>query len=165
MLDGLGLAETTPGPLILVVEFVGFLGAFRHPGGLSPMTAGVLGASITLWVTFVPCFLWIFLGAPYIEALRGNRSLHASLSTITAAVVGVILDLSLWFALHVVFRNVGERRFGPLHLPVPDLRSLDVAAAALSALALVAIFKLKLGLPKTLALTAGLGAIVRSFLV
>ena len=103
MLDGLGLAETTPGPLIMVVQFVGFLGAFRHPGPFDPLLAGVLGAALTTWVTFVPCFLWIFLGAPYVERLRRNRALSAALSAITAAVVGVVLNLAIWFGLHVVF--------------------------------------------------------------
>jgi chromate transporter len=158
MLDGLGLAETTPGPLILVLQFVGFLGAYRNPGALSPLAAGALGALITLWVTFVPCFLWILLGAPYIEALRGRRSIHAALSAITAAVVGVILNLSLWFGVHVLFRRVSERRWGPLHLLVPDLSSVDLAATALTALAMLAMFRFKLGLPKTLAASAILGA-------
>jgi chromate transporter len=158
MLDGLGLAETTPGPLIMVVQFVGFLGAFRHPGDLSPMAAGVLGSVVTVWVTFVPCFLWIFLGAPYIETLRGHRALAAALSSITAAVVGVILNLSLWFGLHVVFREVEETHLGPLRLFVPSIGSLDVAAAALSALAMLAMFRFHLGLPKTLAGCALLGA-------
>ncbi len=159
MLDGLGLAETTPGPLIMVVQFVGFLGAFRNPGNLSPMLAGVFGSVITVWVTFVPCFLWIFVGAPYIEALRGNRALHSALSAITAAVVGVILNLSVWFGLHVIFRQVVERRLGPIRLHVPDLASLDLAALVLATLALLAIFRLKLGLPKTLAASALLGAV------
>src|SRR3546814_1162788 len=103
MLDGLGMAETTPGPLILVLQFVGFMGAFRHPGALDPMTAGVIGAALTTWVTFAPCFLWIFLGAPYIEALRGKRLLTAALSAITAAVAGAILNLPVWFGVPVVF--------------------------------------------------------------
>jgi chromate transporter len=157
MLDGLGLAETTPGPLIMVVQFVGFLGAYRHPGTLSPMLAGVLGSVVTVWVTFVPCFLWIFLGAPYIEALRGNRSLHAALSAITAAVVGVILNLSVWFGAHVIFAEVSTLRFGPLHLLTPALTSIDVAAAVLVALAMLAMFRFKLGLPKTLIGSAALG--------
>jgi len=161
MLDGLGLAETTPGPLILVVQFVGFLGAFRDPGALSPLAAGVLGSLVTVWVTFVPCFLWILLGAPFIEALRGQRALHAALSTITAAVVGVILNLSLWFALHVVFREVSEARVGPLRVGVPVLASVDVVAAALVAFALVAMFRLHLGLPKTLSACALLGGAAR----
>jgi chromate transporter len=159
MLDGLGLAETTPGPLILVLEFVGFMGAHRHSGDLPPMLAGILGAVVTVWVTFVPCFLWIFLGAPFIEALRGNRSLHAALSTITAAVVGVILNLTIWFGLHVVFRQVTETHWGALRLIVPTLASVDVAAAVLAALALLAMLRFKLGLPKTLAASAALGVL------
>ncbi len=158
MLDGLGLAETTPGPLILVVQFVGFLGAYRHPAGLAPMLAGVLGAVTTVWVTFVPCFLWIFLGAPYIEALRGHRGLSAALSSITAAVVGVVLNLSLWFGLHVVFHVVDERHVGPLRLMAPAWRTLDVASAFLTLGALLAMFRFKLGLPRTLALSAAVGA-------
>jgi chromate transporter len=161
MLDGLGLAETTPGPLIMVVQFVGFLGAYRDPGELSPMLAGLIGACITVWVTFVPCFLWIFLGAPYIEALRGRRSLSAALSTITAAVVGVILNLSLWFSLHVVFHTVDELHFGPLRLLVPNTASVDLAAALLAGIATLALFRFHLGIPKTLALCAGLGAAYR----
>jgi chromate transporter len=157
MLDGLGLAETTPGPLIMVVQFVGFLGAFRHPGSLPPMLAGVLGSLVTVWVTFVPCFLWIFLGAPWIESLRSNRSLHAALSTITAAVVGVILNLSVWFALHVVFGRVDEARVGPLRLLIPELATLDVAAAVLASAAMIAMLRFHLSLPKTLAASAVLG--------
>jgi chromate transporter len=157
MLDGLGLAETTPGPLIMVVQFVGFLGAFRHPGGLSPLLAGLFGSLVTVWVTFVPCFLWIFLGAPYIEALRASRPLRAALAAISACVVGVILNLSLWFALHVVFRQVEPHHFGPLRALVPTLSSLDPAAATLALLAMLAIFRFKLGLPKTLAASAALG--------
>lgn len=163
MLDGLGLAETTPGPLIMVVQFVGFLGAYRHPGALSPMLAGVLGSVITVWVTFVPCFLWIFLGAPYIESLRGNRSLHAALSAITAAVVGVILNLSLWFGLHVVFHEVSEQQFGIFRFLIPNFSSLDIAAALLAAFAMFAMFRFKLGLAKTLAVSALLGAAWKFF--
>jgi len=157
MLDGLGLAETTPGPLILVVQFVGFLGAYRNPGALPPMLAGLAGALVTVWVTFVPCFLWIFVGAPYVEALRGNRSLHAALSCITAAVVGVILNLSIWFGLHVIFRQLGELQLGPIRLLVPVLASVDAASAVLAILAMLAMFRFKLGVPKTLAVSALLG--------
>jgi chromate transporter len=158
MLDGLGLAETTPGPLILVLEFVGFLAAHRNPGTLSPLLAGVLGATTTAWVTFAPCFLWIFLGAPYVEALRSHRSLSAALSAITAAVVGVILNLSLWFGLHLLFGHIDERHVGPLRLLVPDLGTLDVAAMALAVLSMLALFRFRLGLPRTLAASALLGA-------
>jgi chromate transporter len=108
MLDGLGLAETTPGPLIMVLQFVGFLGAWNQPGNLPPLLAATLGALITTWTTFVPCFLWIFLGAPYIEKLRGNESLSSALSTVTAAVVGVILNLAVWFGVHVIFPPGGN---------------------------------------------------------
>jgi len=108
MMDGLSMAETTPGPLIMVVQFVGFMGAYRNPGDLPPLAAGILGAVITVWVTFVPCFLWIFLGAPYIEKLRGLRLLNSALSTITAAVVGVVLNLAIWFMMHTLFTDVRE---------------------------------------------------------
>lgn len=110
MMDGLGMAESTPGPLIMVVQFVGFMGAFRNPGDLPPLMAGMLGAIVTVWVTFVPCFFWIFLGAPYIERLRGNLNLSAALSSITAAVVGVVLNLAIWFGIHVLFAEVAEGR-------------------------------------------------------
>jgi chromate transporter len=108
MLDGLALAETTPGPLIMVVQFVGFLGGARHPGTLPPLASATLGALMTTWVTFLPCFLWIFLGAPYIERLRGNLRLTAALSTITAAVVGVVLNLAVWFGLNVLWPVTGQ---------------------------------------------------------
>jgi chromate transporter len=108
MLDGLGLAETTPGPLIMVLQFVGFLGAWNHPGNLPPLMSATLGALITTWTTFVPCFLWVFLGAPYIEKLRGQKQLTAALSTVTAAVVGVILNLAVWFGVHVIFPPTGN---------------------------------------------------------
>ncbi|TPK34821.1 chromate efflux transporter [Mesorhizobium sp. B2-5-4] len=148
MVDGLGLAETTPGPLILVLQFVGFIAAFRHAGSLNPLLGGSLGALLTLWVTFAPCFFWIFLGAPYIEALRGNKVLSAALGAITAAVVGVIMNLALWFALHVVFREVQMRGLG---MNVPVLSSIDWRAALLSLAAMVAILKLKTGVLPTLA--------------
>jgi chromate transporter len=164
MLDGLGLAETTPGPLILVLEFVGFVGAFHEPAGLSPWVAGVLGASITVWVTFVPCFLWIFLGAPYIEALRGNRSLSAALTGITAAVVGVILNLAFVFGTNVVFRHVSHVHLGPLHVLKPEPASVDIAAALLAAIALLLLLRFKLGLPRTLLACALLGAGYKLFL-
>jgi chromate transporter len=120
MLDGLSLAETTPGPLILVLEFVGCLAGHRDPGPPGPWAGVVLGACVTVWVTFVPCFLWIFLGAPYVERLRGNRRLDAALSTITASVVGVVLNLAVWFSLHVLFGTVVERTWHGLRLHVPS---------------------------------------------
>ncbi len=162
MVQGLALAETTPGPLILVLTYVGFLGAYRSPGGLDPMFAGILGATLSSWVTFVPCFLWIFLGAPYIERLRGNRWLNAALSVITAAVVGVIANLSVWFALHVCFRDVGVWRGGMgLALPIPSLQSVDIAAVVLSAIAMLAMFKFHVGLMRTLLLCALLGLVLK----
>ncbi|HEX7181280.1 MAG TPA: chromate efflux transporter [Thermoanaerobaculia bacterium] len=159
MLDGLGMAETTPGPLIQVVQFVGFLGAWRHPGGLDPMTAGILGSLITTWVTYVPCFLWIFLGAPYIEWLRGKRGLSAALAGITAAVVGVILNLAVWFSLHVLFGEVAEVHRMGARLLVPDWSTLDPAALVLAAGAFLALFRFRLGMMKTLAFSAGAGLV------
>ena len=165
MLDGLGMAESTPGPLIMVVQFVGFMGAYRHPGLLDPMLAGFLGAMITTWVTFVPCFLWIFLGAPYIEALHGNRSLSAALSAITAAVVGVILNLAAWFGLHVVFAQVSEVRTFGMTLRVPVWETVDVAALALAVLALVAMLRFNVGMIPTLTISAMFGAIYKLALI
>jgi len=160
MLDGLGLAETTPGPLIMVLEFVGFLGAYRNPGPLPPLAAGILGAVITTWVTFVPCFLWIFLGAPYIESLRGRASLTAALSGVTAAVVGVILNLAVWFSIHTLFARVGElHAFGARQL-VPDWTTLDPAALLLAIAAAVALFRFKVGMIPTLLGSAAIGAAV-----
>ncbi|MGH6899331.1 MAG: chromate efflux transporter [Geminicoccaceae bacterium] len=159
MLDGLGLAETTPGPLIMVVQFVGFMGAFRDPGMLPPMVAGTLGGMLTTWVTFVPCFLWIFLGAPFVEALRGNRALGGALAAITAAVVGVILNLAIWFALHVLFAEVSEVRALGMTLDVPALGSLRVASLVLTAGALLAVFRFNVGMIATLGACAGLGVV------
>ncbi len=159
MLDGLGLAETTPGPLIMVVQFVGFLAAYRNPGALDPLLAGCLGALLTTWVTFVPCFLWIFLGAPYVEALRGNRALNAALSTITAAVVGVILNLAIWFALHVVFDEVQRSDLFPLALWVPDWKTLDLPALGLAAAAMLAMLRFKLGMIPVLLACAAVSTI------
>jgi chromate transporter len=154
MLDGLGLAETTNGPLILVTEFVGYTAAHRFGGGV-PVLMGILGALVTLWATFAPCFLWIFAGAPYIERLTSAPRLAAALSTVTAAVVGVIGNLSLWFTLHVLFADVGLRSAGPLRFFVPTLASLDAKALALSLLALVLVFVLRLGIATTLLLCTG----------
>jgi chromate transporter len=157
MLDGLGLAETTPGPLIMVVQFVGFLGAYRNPGLLDPFLAGTLGALLTTWVTFVPCFLWIFLGAPYVEALRGNRALAAALSAITAAVVGVIVNLAVWFGLHVMFGTVNEVAFSGATLSVPELGTLEPGALLLTVGALVAMLRFRIGMLTTLAICAVIG--------
>ncbi len=150
MLDGLGMAETTPGPLIMVTQFVGFMAAWRNPGDLDPLLAGTLGGLLTTWVTFIPCFLWIFLGAPFVETLRGNRAIGGALSAVTAAVVGVILNLGLWFALHVWFRQtVPWEGFG-MSLDLPVLASAAPWSIALSAVAIVAIFRFKAGMLTTL---------------
>jgi chromate transporter len=151
MLTGLGLAETTPGPLIMVVQFVGFLGAFRHPGPVEPLTAGIIGGLLATWVTFVPCFIWIFLGAPYVERLRGNVRLSAALATVTAAVVGVILNLALWFALHVLFAEIDEVHFGPMRLLLPDVTSLNPWAFLIAAAAMLAMLRFHVGIVLTLA--------------
>jgi chromate transporter len=157
MLDGLGMAETTPGPLIQVVQFVGFLGAYRNPGGLTPWLAGTIAAVLTTWVTYVPCFLWIFLGAPYVERLRESRPLRAALAGIMAAVVGVILNLAIWFSLHTLFGVVNERRVGALVLQVPDLATLDLAAAAIALGAAVATLRFHAPMLPLIAVCAALG--------
>jgi chromate transporter len=159
MLDGLGMAETTPGPLIQVVQFVGFMGAYRHPGSLSPLAAGIAGSVITTWVTYAPCFLWIFLGAPYIETLRGRETLNAALSAVTAAVVGVILNLSIWFALHTLFGLVAEQHAFGIRLLVPDWSTIDVLSVAIACSALVAMFRFKIGMIPTLMAAAVIGVI------
>ncbi len=153
MLDGLGLAETTPGPLILVTEFVGFLGAFRSGNGTA-LAYGLLGAAVTLWATFAPCFLWIFTGAPYVERLGTNPKLAGALRGVTAAVVGVILNLSLWFALHVIFTDVNLRDWGLFRVWTPELASFDPIAAALAVLSAVLLLGLRLGILTTLSIAA-----------
>jgi len=151
------MAETTPGPLIMVLQFVGFMAAFRDPGTLPPMIAGTLGGLLATWVTFTPCFLWIFLGAPFIETMRGNKALAGALSAITAAVVGVILNLAIWFAVHTVFRaTFPVQRFG-LSFDAPVLTSVDPWALALSVAAAVAIFRFNAGMLQTLAACAAAG--------
>jgi chromate transporter len=160
MLDGLGMAETTPGPLIMVLQFVGFMGAFRDPGVLSPLTAGVLGGLLATWVTFVPCFLFIFLGAPFIEVLRGNQALHGALSAITAAVVGVVLNLAIWFAIHTVFRETWPVRSLGLSFDAPVLASVDIWALLLSAAAVIAMFRFKVGMIPTLAACSAIGIVL-----
>jgi len=157
MLDGLGLAETTPGPLILVTEFVGFLAAFR--GGGNPYLMGTLGALVTLWATFAPCFLWIFAGAPYVEWLSAAPKLKSALAGVTAAVVGVILNLSVWFALHVVFAKVEPVTAGPVHVALPHLDTVRWDVAVLAALATVMIFVLHRGIITTLAVCGALSLI------
>jgi chromate transporter len=160
MLDGLGMAETTPGPLIMVTQFVGFMGAAREAGGMHPLLAGTIGGTLTTWVTFMPCFLWIFLGAPFAEALRGNKALSAALSAISAAVVGVILNLAIWFAMHTLFRDVREVA-GPgfrFDLPVPT--SVHLPALLLTLAALIAVFRYKVGTLTVLAACAFAGILL-----
>jgi len=145
------MAETTPGPVIMVLQFVGFMAAYRDPGTLPPLLAGTLGGLLTTWVTFTPCFLWIFLGAPFAEMLRGNRALNGALSAITAAVVGVILNLAIWFAIHTVFRDTIPVRMFPLAFDAPKLSTVDPWTLALSIAAAVTIFRFKVGMLPTLA--------------
>ena len=164
MVDGLGLAETTPGPLILVTQFVGFLAGFRNAAPFSPIVAGLVGTAMTLWVTFSASMLWIFAGAPFIEQLRGNRRLAGALAAITAAVVGVILNLSVWFALHVLFGAVAERRFGPLRWYAFDPAALDLTASALALVAAGLAFGLHRSLVEVVAIMAALGIAVRLLL-
>jgi chromate transporter len=163
MLHGLGLAETTPGPLILVLQFVGFLAAARAPTGLPPLFAGFLGSLVTLCVTFVPSFLWIFAGAPYAEAIRKVKALNAALAAITAAVVGVILNLSVWFAFHALFGVVHTWHLGVLSVSLPDVTTVDPPAAVLAALAAFALLRLKWGMLPVLGLSAGAGLLLRLF--
>jgi chromate transporter len=161
MLDGLGMAETTPGPLIMVLQFVGFMAAYRDPGTLSPMLAGTLGGLLATWVTFTPCFLWIFLGAPYIETLRGNKGLAGALTAITAAVVGVILNLSIWFGLHTVFRETSPVRSYGLSFDMPVISSVDFAALVLALAAATAIFRFNAGMLTVLAGSCAAGVMLR----
>jgi chromate transporter len=156
MVDALGFAETTPGPLILVTEFVGFLAAYRHGSG-PPLLMGSLGALVTLWATFAPCFLWIFVGAPYIERINAEPRLRAALAAVTAAVVGVILNLTVWFALNVLFHENTTTWLGPLRLYVPSPSSVDPVALVLSGAAFVLLFKLHQGIMTTLAICGALG--------
>jgi chromate transporter len=157
MADGLGLAETTPGPLILVTQFVGYLAAFRAPAPFTPFVAGVLGAGLTIWVTFAPCFLWIFALAPWIDRARNATRLKGGLAAITAAVVGVIANLTLWFAIHVLFRRTAPLVAGPIKLTMPDWASLNLAALALAVLAALLLFRTRLGMLGTLAICAAAG--------
>ena len=147
MLDGLGLAETTPGPLVLVTQFVGFVGAFRNPGSLPPMMSGVIGSCVVTWAVFAPSFLWIFAGAPWIERLRGYRGLSAALSGVTAAVVGVIFDLSLWFAIHALFARVGETHVLGARILVPDWGTLDLFGLGVALASFAALARLRFSYP------------------
>jgi chromate transporter len=160
MLDGLGMAETTPGPLIMVLQFVGFMAAFRDPGAISPMLAGTLGGLLATWVTFTPCFLWIFLGAPFTEVMRGNKALAGALSTITAAVVGVILNLAIWFAIHTLFHATVPVSSLGFSFEAPILSSVDPWALGLSVAAAAAIFRFNAGMLHTLGTCAVAGLLL-----
>ncbi|MDF3313692.1 chromate transporter [Rhodococcus sp. T2V] len=157
MVRGLGLAETTPGPLIMVVQFVAFLGAYRNPGELDPWVAATIGALLTTWVTFVPCFVFIFLGAPYVERLRNNTQLTSALNGITAAVVGVIANLALYFAIHTLFADATMLHWGPIHLLVPDLSTIRPVVAVIAVLAGVMIYRLNWSVLRTLGVCALFG--------
>ena len=162
MVTGLGLAESTPGPLIMVTQFVGFLGAYKFPGGLDPVVAGLLGATITVWATFAPCFLWIFLGAPFIERLRGNQALNGALSAITAAVVGVILNLAVTFAVVALFDRVRQEELGPISFPVPKLGSIDLFALLLAAAGFVALWRFRVNVLWVVGCSAAAGWVFRT---
>ena len=159
MLDGLGMAESTPGPLIMVTQFVGFLALWRDPGSLPPLVAATLGGLLTTWVTFVPCFLWIFVGAPFAEVLRGSKALAAALAAITAAVVGVILNLAVWFGLHVLFGTLLPIHIAGATLQVPVLSTVDLPSLAIATAAAIAIFRFKVGMIPVLLASAGLGIV------
>jgi chromate transporter len=162
MLDGLGMAETTPGPLIMVLQFVGFMAAFRAPGPFSPLVAGALGGLLATWVTFTPCFLWIFVGAPYIEQLRSNKPLSGALSAITAAVVGVVLNLAVWFAIHTMFRAMRPFAMVGVSLDAPVPASLDVWSLVLALCAAIAIFRFKIGMIPILAASCAAGILLHA---
>ncbi|MDY6949513.1 MAG: chromate efflux transporter [Pseudomonadota bacterium] len=157
MLDGLGMAETTPGPLIMVTQFVGFLAGYRDPGSMNPLAAATLAAVLTTWVTFIPSFLWIFAGAPFMERMRGNAALSGAMAAITAAVVGVILNLAVWFGLHVLFSELTTESLGPLSLEVPVLSSANWPSLTLTLLAAVALFALRQSVITVLFASAVLG--------
>jgi len=160
MLDGLGMAETMPGPLIKVLQFVGFMGAYRDPGSLPPMLAGTLGGLLATWITFVPCFLWIFLGAPFAEKLRDVKSLNAALSAVTAAIVGVVLNLAVWFAIHSLFRETIPVRAFPLSFDAPNLATVVPWTSVLAIAAAIAIFRFKVGMIPTLAACCAAGIVL-----
>jgi chromate transporter len=164
MLTGLGMAETTPGPLIQVVQFVGFMGAYRNPAPFDPMTAGILGSIVSTWMTFAPCFLWVFLGAPWIEHLRSNKALSTALSAVTAAVVGVIMNLALWFFLHVIFARVDTHMIWKIRLLVPQVQTIDFISLFIALGALIAMLKFKQNMIVVLAISAVAGIAFKFFL-
>ena len=155
----MALAETTPGPLIMVVQFVAFVGAYRDPGSLDPWAGAVVASLLVTWVTFVPCFLFILLGAPYVERLRGNQALAAALGGITAAVVGVIASLAVFFALHTLFAETGRVTWGPLDLEYPHLDSLQLTQLAITAFAFVLVFVAKWSVLRILGACALVGLV------
>ena len=159
MADGLGLAETTPGPLIMVTQFVGYLAAFRAPEPFTPLVAGIIGAGVTTWVTFAPCFLWIFAFAPWIDRMENAKWLKGGLATLTAAVVGVIANLTAWFGLHVLYSRITEQQYGPLRLFVPDRATFSWEVAVLVAFTAFLIFRLKWNVLPVL-FAAALGGLV-----
>ena len=163
MLDALGLAETTPGPLILVTEFVGYLAAHHAAPEGRGWLWGLGGAVVTLWATFVPCFLWIFAGAPWIDALTARPRLRTALAGVTAAVVGVIASLSLWFALHVIFGTVGEARAGPAILPWPEVGTVDWRSCLIALVAGWLLLRVHRSVPLTLGVSAALGVVASAF--
>ncbi len=160
MVRGLALAETTPGPLIMVVQFVAFVGAYRDPGTLDPWAAAVLAALLTTWVTFVPCFVFVFVGAPYVERLRGNQNLTAALTGIMAAVVGVIANLAVFFAVHTLFGQTTDVTWGPLHFQLPKLRTVQPLSLGIALVAAVLLLRYRWSVLRTLGLCAALGLIV-----
>jgi chromate transporter len=160
MIEGLALAETTPGPLILVLTFVGFLGAYNAPAPFHPVWAGILGAVVTTWVTFVPCFLWVLVGAPHIERLRSNRGASAALAGVTAAVVGVVMNLAVWFALHALFRTVHVYDQFGLHLSIPEFATLDVRALLIAIASSIALLRFKAPMIPTLAVAGSIGVLM-----
>jgi chromate transporter len=159
MVKGLALAETTPGPLIMVVQFVAFVGAYRQPGDLDPWVAAVLAALLTTWVTFVPCFVFVFVGAPYVERLRGNHSLSAALTGITAAVVGVIANLAVFFAVHTLFAETTAVSWGPFVFDVPELATIKPVSVGIALVAAVLLFRLRWSVLRTLGVCAALGLV------
>jgi chromate transporter len=164
MIDGLAMAESTPGPLIMVVQFVGFLAAYRDPGMLTPAIAGLLGATLTIWVSFVPCFFWIFLGAPYMERLRRSVLLTGALAAVTAAVVGVIANLAIWFAMHALFEDVVPRTVGGIALDLPIPESVRWSVLMIAAVAALTVFRFKFSVIGTLAVSSALGMLSLAFL-